>query len=157
VLGRSLARRTEARAEAERCAAEVLEVLPLGTRWLRSRIRSRQPSWSLPQLHTLGFLQRNPGASLSDLAGHLGVGLPTASTLVSRLVILGQLHRREDPAQRRRTTLSLTPAGQAELEAAASAAREELAERLGRLPPGQLANLTAALAQLRTVFDDGQR
>jgi DNA-binding MarR family transcriptional regulator len=70
----------------ERAAAEILDMWPLGTRWLRAHIRSQEPSWSLPQLHALGYVRANPGSSLSELAGYLGIGLPTASTLVSRLV-----------------------------------------------------------------------
>src|SRR5438552_2281032 len=92
----------------ERAAAEILEVLPLGSRWLRGQVRSQEPSWSLPQLHALGFVRRNPGASLSDLAAYLGIGPPTASSLVSRLVNAGYLHRVEDPAERRKVSLSLT-------------------------------------------------
>ena len=142
------------RADVAVCAGEVLDVLPLGSRWLRAAIRRREPSWSLPQLHTLGFLQRNPGASLSDLAAHLGVGLPTASTLVTRLVGAGQLHRREDPAERRKTILTLTADADAQLRSAISASRDDLTHRLGTLPPSQLAQVRQAVAVLRDLFTD---
>src|SRR5882757_601899 len=100
---------TRSGTDADGCARELLDVLPLTTRWLRAAVREREPSWSVPQLQALGFLQLNPDASLSDLAAQLGVGLPTASTLVSRLVAAGQVDRREDPAERRRVLLRLTP------------------------------------------------
>jgi DNA-binding MarR family transcriptional regulator len=140
--------------EPDDCAREVLEVVPLGSRWLRAAIRRREPAWSLPQLHTLGFLQLNPGASLSELAAHLGVGLPAASTLVSRLVTAGQVDRHEDPEERRRTVLTLTPQGEAQLEAAIEAAREELTDRLRSLPAKDLARVGQALAVLRDLFAD---
>jgi DNA-binding MarR family transcriptional regulator len=140
--------------DADACARELLEVVPLGSRWLRAAVRRREPSWSLPQLHTLGFLQLNPGASLSELAGHLGVGLPSASTLVSRLVAAGQVDRRDDPEERRRTILTLTRQGEAQLEAAIQAGREELSERLRSLPARDLTRVEGALAVLRELFTD---
>jgi DNA-binding MarR family transcriptional regulator len=141
--------------DADACARELLEVVPLGSRWLRAAVRRREPSWSLPQLHTLGFLQLQPGASLSELAGHLGVGLPSASALVSRLVGTGQVDRRDDPEERRRTILTLTPQGEAQLEAAIQAGREELSERLRSLPARDLTRVEGALAVLRELFTDG--
>jgi DNA-binding MarR family transcriptional regulator len=140
--------------DADACARELLEVVPLGSRWLRAAVRRREPSWSLPQLHTLGFLQLNPGASLSELAGHLGIGLPSASALVSRLVGAGQVDRRDDPEERRRTILTLTPQGEAQLEAAIQAGREELSERLRSLPAKDLTRVEGALAVLRELFSD---
>jgi DNA-binding MarR family transcriptional regulator len=68
--------------DGDSCARELLEVIPLVSGWMRAAIRRREPSLSLPQLQALSFLRQNPGASLSDLAAHLGVGLPTASTLI---------------------------------------------------------------------------
>jgi DNA-binding MarR family transcriptional regulator len=140
--------------DADACARELLEVVPLGSRWLRAAVRRREPSWSLPQLHTLGFLQLNPGASLSELAGHLGIGLPSASALVSRLVGAGQVDRRDDPEERRRTILTLTRQGEAQLEAAIQAGREELSERLRSLPARDLTRVEGALAVLRELFSD---
>jgi len=140
--------------EPERAAADILEVLPLGSRWLRAQVRSHEPSWSLPQLHALGYVRLNPGASLSELAGYLGIGLPTASTLVSRLVNAGYLHREEDPTERRRVSLSLTESGCGRFEGALALARRELAERLGRLSQRDLAKITTAMTHLRGVFDD---
>jgi len=140
--------------DTDACARELLEVVPLGSRWLRAAVRRREPAWSLPQLHTLGFLQFNPGASLSELAAHLGVGLPAASALVSRLVVAGQVDRRDDPDERRRTILTLTPQGEAQLEAALQASREELSERLRSLPARDLTRVDQALVVLRELFTD---
>jgi DNA-binding MarR family transcriptional regulator len=140
--------------DADECAREVIEVVPLGIRWLRAAIRSQEPSWSVPQLQALGFLQQNPGASLSELAAQLGVGLPSASALVSRLVVAGQVDRQDDPAERRRALLTLTPQGEAEFAAAIEAGRAELSDRLRALPAKDLTRVTQALSVLREVFGD---
>lgn len=140
--------------DAETTAREMIEVVPLGTRWVRASIRRHNPSWSVPQLVTLGYLRDHPGASLSDLAAQLGIGLPSASTLVSRLVEAGQVDRREDPAERRRTLLTLTPGGKAHLDAAIGVSCSELAELLRALPARDVDKVGQAMAVLRTLFGD---
>jgi len=140
--------------DADTCARELLEVIPLVSGWVRAAIRRREPSWSLPQLQALGFLRQNPGASLSDLAAHLGVGPPTASTLISRLVTVDQVDRRDDPAERRRTLLSLTPQGEAQLESALANSQTELAERLRILSARDLTRVCQALGALRELFSE---
>src|SRR5882724_6142818 len=141
-------------ADADACARELLEVVPLATRWARAAVRRREPSWSLPQLQALGFIRMNPGTSLSDLAFNLGVGAPTASTLVSRLVSMKQVDRRDDPAERRRALLRLTSKGEAQLEAALADAQAELAERLRLLSARDLARVCGSLAILHKLFND---
>jgi DNA-binding MarR family transcriptional regulator len=132
----------------------MIEVIPLGTRWVRSSVRRQNPSWSVPQLVTLGYLRNHPGASLSDVAAQLGIGLPSASTLVSRLVELGHVDRAEDPTERRRTVLTLTGRGTAELEAAIQASSDELADRLRSLPARDVDRLAQAMTVLRGLFGD---
>jgi DNA-binding MarR family transcriptional regulator len=141
--------------DTDACARELLEVVPLASRWIRAAFRRREPRWSLPQLMALGFIRLNPDASLSDLANHLGVGLPTASTLISRLVSVEQVDRRDDPAERRRALLRLTPKGAAELEAAFADTQAELAELLRTLRPRELARVCQSLAVLQNLFGDG--
>src|ERR1044071_9972883 len=135
--------------DADACAREFLEVVPLASSWARAAVRRRAPSWSLPQLQALGYLRVNPGASLSDLAWHLGVALPTASTLVSRLVTMGQVDRRDDPAERRRALLRLTAKGDAQLTAALADTQAELAELLRSLSARDLARVCGSFAVLR--------
>lgn len=140
--------------DADACARELLDVVPLATRWLRAAIRRHEPAWSLPQLQALGFLQLNPDASLSDLAGELGVTLPTASTLVSRLVAANHVDRREDPASRRRVLLRLTPKGETRFETALATGQAQLAERLRALSVQDLTRVCRALSVLRAVFGE---
>ena len=140
--------------DADACARELLEVVPLASRWARAAVRRREPSWSLPQLMAMGFVRLNPDASLSDLANHLGVGLPTASTLVSRLVSVDQMDRRDDPAERRRALLRLTSKGETQLEAALADTQAELAERLRSLSARDLARICGSLAVLHKLFSD---
>ncbi|HVW33944.1 MAG TPA: MarR family transcriptional regulator [Acidimicrobiia bacterium] len=140
--------------EAEACAREVIEVVPLGIRWLRAAIRAQEPTWSVPQLVTMGFLRDHPGASLSEVAVALGVGLPSASTLITRLVETGQVDRSDDPLERRRNVLTLTPSGEAALAAAIDGGRRALAERMRALPTVDLDRMAQSLAVLRELFGE---
>ena len=70
-----------------------------------------------PQFRILNFLLLNPGASVSAVAAHLGVRLPTASVMLVKLDTDGYIDRGRDPASRRLVRLVLTPHGQATIGA----------------------------------------
>ena len=68
------------RKKSQQCAARVMEAVPLVMRFIRADMRAiNATDMSVPQFRTLAFLDRNPGASLSELAEHLGVTRATAS------------------------------------------------------------------------------
>ena len=88
-----------------------------------------------PQFRILNFLLLNPGASVSAVAAHLGVRLPTASVMLVKLDTDGYIDRGRDPASRRRVRLVLTAHGQATIGAVRRAvfsridrARQQLSE-----------------------------
>ena len=68
--------------------------------------RGRTATLSVPQFRALVLIESAPAPSLSRVAGHVGLALPSATALVAGLV-----ERRPDPADRRRVTLALTEAG----------------------------------------------
>src|SRR5690349_2776005 len=106
-------------ASAEACAALMMETVPSVMRTIRAEMRHRRPcDLSVPQFRALAFIRRHPGASLSDVAEHLGLTLPAASTLVDNLVARDLISRAPNPENRRRVTLTLTPPGQAAFAAA---------------------------------------
>ena len=139
----------------ETCASLVIETVPRVNRCMRSEMRRQgAPGLSMPQFRALGFLNREPGASLSAVAEHLGVTLSTASAIADRLVRAGFVDRAPDPAERRRVALTLTPAGADLLDRARSATRARVAARLARLSPAQLTAIAAGVAALGDAFRD---
>ena len=82
--------------------------------------RSRQgiaPVWleaglSIAQLKTLMVLSCEGRSAIGQLADTLSVSLPTARHLVDRLVHAGLPERAEDPTDRRRMLVQLTPGGE---------------------------------------------
>lgn len=137
------------------CAREIMETVPRVMRFIRTEMRRQgMAHLSIPQLRVLMFLNRRPGAALLDVAEHLGVTPPTASTLVQRLVQRGLVDRSPHPHERRRVVLRLTPQGSGLLAEARQAAQARLAEALAALPPGDLSRLREGVALLGQAFKE---
>jgi DNA-binding MarR family transcriptional regulator len=103
---------------------------------------------SLTAAATLGRLQREGPARLTELAAAEGITQPSMTALVARLSAQGLVQRGEDPADRRAVVLSLTPAG-ADLLAQRRAARTtRLAPYLARLSPDDLRSIAPAMPAL---------
>ncbi len=83
-----------------------------------------------PQQHLLLLLARGhrsaPGVNIGELANSLQVRHHSASLLVDRCVKRGLVERREDPTDRRRALVSLTPVGQEILDTVMTANRLEM-------------------------------
>ena len=80
----------------DECARQLLDTAPQIMRFIRAEMRShRGHDLSVPQFRTLTFVNRNPEVSLSHLADHLGLTLPSTSKLVDGLVNQKVVTRRE--------------------------------------------------------------
>lgn len=87
--------------------------------------------------------------TIGEAAGHLRRAQSVVSEIVSHLERQGLLERESDPADRRRTLVWLTQAGQATLRRQREVLSEELLTgALGRMPPDQVDALLAALRAL---------
>ena len=131
------------------CARQVLDAVPLLMREIRSEMRQSAPAaLSVPSFRALIFTHANPGSSLTELAVHLGVTLPTASVAVDKLTARGlMLAPREGSGQRRRT-LYLSAQGERVVRRAMEHTVKALGARLQSLPIGQLETLQRSLAEL---------
>jgi len=138
----------------EESARRVLETVPLIMRAVRAEMRRQSAAdLSVPQFRTLIFLSRQAGASLSQVAEHIGLTLPSISVLVGGLVERGLVRREAHAADRRRVTLTLTERGESVLAGARDATQAALAARLSVLSPEDRATVAQALQLLRPIFD----
>ena len=97
----------------DECARQLLDTTPQIMRFIRAEMRShRGHDLSVPQFRTLTFVNRNPEVSLSHLADHLGLTLPSTSKLVDGLVNQKIIIRHKSKEDRRRLTLALTKSGE---------------------------------------------
>lgn len=137
------------------CAVTVMDIVPAVIRYLRAEMRQQSQSvLTLTQLRVLGFLRRHPQASLSDVADYLDVTRSTMSTMIDRLVQRGLVDRTEDPQERRRVIISLTPIGQEHFQHVSDATSTKVADALTRLSPSQLRQIMQGLTLLGEVLED---
>lgn len=135
------------------CAALLLETTPLVMRTIRAQMRGyRAADLSVPQFRALGFIRRHAGASLSDVAEHLGLTLPAASRLVDGLVTRDYVERQPKRSDRRTLALTASARGVAMLDTTRERTLADLRERLAPLSDADRAALTAALESLRMLF-----
>lgn len=140
----------------EECAGAVFDTVPLVMRAIRAEMRShRSPDLSVPQFRALLYVSRHAGTSLSDVADHIGLTLPSTSKLIDRLVGRELVTRTHAPHDRRRMTLRITPTGQAVLDAAAQATQARLMEQMAAFSADECAVVTEAMRLLHRVFAPG--
>ena len=140
-------------ASPEVCAQEVLDVVPVVMRTIRAELRRhRAADLSIPQFRTLAFIDRNVDASLSEVAEHIGLTLPSMSKIVDGLVTRKFVTRQTHPTDRRRMTLALTARGLTALQTSRAATRACLAEDLAALSDRQRNTIVQAMEILRPVF-----
>ena len=134
-------------------AREVLEVVPAVMRTVRTKMReSAALNLSVPQFRTLGFIDRHRGASLSEVAEHIGLTLPSMSKLVDGLVERKLVIRQSYAGDRRRMTLELTARGGALLQSARKSTQASLAARMFTLTATERATVKDAMRILHPLF-----
>lgn len=135
------------------CAGQILETIPMVMLAIRMEIRShRRSDLSVPQFRVLIYLHRHEGTSLSDIAEHLGLTLPSMSKMVDGLVARHLVSRQMDPRDRRRVTLAATELGRTAMQSAYQATESRLAARLAALPASQRDAILKATQVLESVF-----
>ena len=134
------------------CAYKVLDVVPFVMRVIRRDLRQHGAfEISVPQFRTLAFLFKHEGASLSDVAEHIGLGLPAMSVLVDGLVSRGLVRRRTDQDDRRRMILMLTETGRSRMTSAREATVTHLEQIFKRLSAADRAGILRAMDVLKDL------
>jgi DNA-binding MarR family transcriptional regulator len=114
----------------------------------RMRQAGQKAGLSAQEALILGYLKKNPGAGVSELADFEQISRPTMSSHVKRLEAAGWLIRADDARDGRRQGLSVTPAGARKHEAIQRQRNDWLAARLARLTAAERDSLMAAAGPL---------
>ena len=109
---------------------------------------ARTYSVALGDLHALRLLGDLGEATVSRLGAGLELKPSSATNLVARLEAAGLVKRGTDPADRRVTTVALTPRAHAALEDRALVESSGLVRRVERLAPGDRLLLASLLERL---------
>ena len=127
-------------------------------------MRSRAPlEWSeleltMPQARTLFFLNNGP-ARMSDLSAYLGSGMPSATSMIDRLVKKGLVERIQDASDRRVVACQLTAEGREVAERFWRMGRMRREEMAGSLTLEELEVVVPAIEVLVNAIrrrDEGQ-
>lgn len=131
------------RALCARIAAAEVELHAVAMRWVDPVATSAD--LTLRQLQVLALLRSVPGSTGQQLAESMGVSTPTMSGIVDRIASKGWLEREQDPQDRRRVLLRLTPDAEAmlaELEVPVHRVKARILDRLDDDDLRDLARLT---------------
>lgn len=100
---------------------------------------------SRSQMILLQVVSQRKAAIVSEVATAMGIAVPTASTMIRKMVEKGLLARTHHPEDWRSVHLSLTPAGIRLLEGMTQRRTERVAELIRDLPEQQAATLREAV------------
>lgn len=140
----------------EDCAADLFDALPLAMAALRAGVRRNiEGALSVPQFRCLAFIDRTPGASVSEVTAFLGVTMATTSAMIDRLGAAGYIDIGVSEQDRRRSVLHASSKGRALLERMRRHGRLELAAQLAGLQPAELQTLREAAHLLQRSFRRG--
>jgi len=137
----------------EESACKLLEVIPIVMQDIRSEMRNQiSIDLTVSQFRVLHFVYRNEGASLWDVAHHMGLTPSAASRLVDGLIARDLMTRVDDPADRRRLQLTITDGGVTMFNVVTQEAASYLADKLRGVNADDRAIIDAAMEVLRTAF-----
>ena len=133
----------------QEATTELLEVVNLVTQMFWADLRRSDHAIELTQWATLRRINRSP-CTMSELARHKGVGLPTMSKSIEMLVRKGWVERWVDKTDRRQTLVRLTSDGRRVLADSRAHLEELLDQRLSKLTAVER---NAVAAQLRRITE----
>lgn len=138
----------------ERATSEGLLLALLGQHAMR-RLRAAHTEHKLSprQFHLLGLLHDRGALTQRELGALMDVDPSILVTLLNPLEADGYLSRDRDPTDRRRHVVTLTGAGERQLERAAQAQRDAEDQLLAGLTDAQRAQLRRLLLVLRDELE----
>jgi len=140
----------------EESARKLLEVVPIVMQDIRSEMRCRRSlDLSVPQFRVLAFVDRNEGASLWEVARHMGLTSPSTSRLVDNLIERDMMTRTDHPDDRRRVRLTVTRHGRTILQTSTDETVSYLARKLSGADADSREIIDKAVEALRTIFASG--
>ena len=132
-------------------AADLLDVTMLTMRSVATEMR-RSPDTLAPGQMGLLMKIKLAASSISDLARHLGVSVPTVSKSIDVLESRGWTERWVDPTDRRQTIVRLTTEGKRVTSAMCERSEQHVATLLAPLTSQQRTQLSEALQILKSAF-----
>lgn len=121
----------------------------------RRNVCSRHPvrDVSLPQFHALTSLQELGPQTVTELAHHLNVSAPSASSIVDRMEEHGLVRRERDTVDRRVVHVSIADLGRATVEEMMGHKREHMTQILEAMTDEELDAVITGIDAVRRALD----
>lgn len=103
---------------------------------------------SILQIHTLSFLKEQKSVPMNEIAEHFHIEMPSATSLLNKLVALQLVQREADEKDRRLVRISLTDAGSDMLKKAMSEKLTHIEQMLSYLTDPEQQELLRLLEKL---------
>jgi DNA-binding MarR family transcriptional regulator len=100
------------------------------------------------QIHALLYVREHEGMTMKELAKHLKITSPSATSFVNRLVKLKWVERFTDPENRKLVRLKISTTGTAMLQQSMKERKEEMRKVLSLLSPDDQEELARILTHL---------
>jgi len=113
----------------------------------------RADELSILQIEALWYVKEGKEVLMKDLASHLFISPPSATSLADDLVKAKLVKRSEDKKDRRTTSISLTPKGKRALANFLKKRMEKAKKRIGRLTQAEKKSLLSILEKLAKEDD----
>lgn len=114
-------------------------------------------SVTVDQAILLNHALAKPGSTPTSLATAMNLSLPSVSQMLERLVKLELVRRVEDPEDRRRKTIEVTPKAKRFLKELRDVRLEEFSAATARLSTATQQQLVAVLARALSELESTQR
>lgn len=111
---------------------------------------------TVPQLRVMMMIATRGAMNLAGVAEGLDVSPSNASRICDRLLKIGMVDRRDDPADRRNIALTLTVDGQALIDRVIHHRRNAIRGVLRQMPPNQRDLLAAVLEDFAAAAGEPQ-
>ncbi len=115
--------------------------------------RGKYRELSMPQVHAIMVARDRDQATITEIAGVLGVSLPSASAMVDRLVEKGILVRRHDRRDRRRVLVSVAPKAVREIEKINDTILQSFVDLVEKIGPETTAQWCEVLRRVNQVLE----
>jgi len=109
---------------------------------------------SILQIHALLFIEHNANVSMSDIADHFRIELPSATSLINKLCEQKLVNRYEDSKDRRLVKIGLTDEGKQLTGQAMCARRKKMEKMLSYLSEAEKIELLKILNTLNTKLQN---
>ena len=116
----------------------------------------RADGLSILQIEALWYVKEGKEVLMKDLASHLFIAPPSATSLADDLVKAKLVKRSEDKEDRRTTSISLTPKGKRALANFLKKRMEKAKKRIGRLTQAEKKTLLSILEKLAKENDQSR-